>query len=52
MGINLNAIHAVSTQGMIVAVLLAIGAGFAAGHFYKIGGRTTGSIGKGGALSS
>lgn len=44
----LSKIHAVSTQGLALAIILAALAGFAGGHFYKVGSRSGGTSSKGG----
>lgn len=51
MAINLHSIHAVSTQGLIMAILLSVAAGFGIGQYVKTGKRI-GSVGGGGTLKS
>lgn len=39
MAINLHSIHAVSTQGLLLAVTLSLIVGFGAGQYFKAGKR-------------
>jgi adenine/guanine phosphoribosyltransferase-like PRPP-binding protein len=51
MAINLNAVHAVSTQGLLLAVVLSLAMGFGIGQYVKTSKRI-GSIGGGQKLTS
>jgi len=51
MAINLHSIHAVSTQGLIMAILLSVAAGFGIGQYVKTGKRGP-TFNTGGKLNS